>query len=301
MRTRLPLGVKLRDLRIDNDLTIKELSEKTGISKSSLGDYESIDDSNMKSIDMFSLITLAKFYGVSTDYLLGLEDNLKHKNTDISDLHLSDDAIDELKSGKFNNHLLCDIITHPDFLELIEKCEIYVMGQVSQQINMINAHVLLLRTQMEILRRNSRPQSDRGIYEKAADEMFIDETDYFSYQTRDALMHILTDLREEHIKEPENLQFDEKSVFPKMSDEELKDYYAHINAYISGKDPSEFKLDLTNLKKSFTLDQFNIAEDALSDEEFDFLYNILLRSPYTYKFSRKHKKRDSLSKKDSSK
>lgn len=34
-----------------------------------------------------------------------------------------------------------------------------------------------------------------------------------------------------------------------------------------------------------------IDEDALTDEEFDFLYDILLRSPYTYKFSRKHKKR----------
>lgn len=62
----------------------------------------------------------------------------------------------------------------------------------------------------------------------------------------------LRDLRIDNdltIKGPENIKFDEKTVFPQLSDEELEEYYKHINAYIDGRDPSEFKLDLTNLKK----------------------------------------------------
>lgn len=54
---------------MERHLTLEQLAEETGISKSALGKYESDD---FKDISPFSIVTLAKFYGVSTDYLLGL-------------------------------------------------------------------------------------------------------------------------------------------------------------------------------------------------------------------------------------
>jgi transcriptional regulator with XRE-family HTH domain len=60
---------KLKDLRVEHGLTLAELSAQTGISSSALGKYEADD---FKDICPFSLKTLAKLYGVSTDYLLGL-------------------------------------------------------------------------------------------------------------------------------------------------------------------------------------------------------------------------------------
>ena len=47
-------------------LTLEELAEQTGLSKSALGKYETDD---YKNISPFAIVTLAEFYGVSTDYL----------------------------------------------------------------------------------------------------------------------------------------------------------------------------------------------------------------------------------------
>lgn len=69
MKCALSIQEKLKDLRVDKDLSLEELALKTGLSKSALGSYESND---YKDISHTAIITLAKFYDVSTDYLLGL-------------------------------------------------------------------------------------------------------------------------------------------------------------------------------------------------------------------------------------
>jgi transcriptional regulator with XRE-family HTH domain len=58
-------------LRSERNLTLEQLAEKTGLSKSALGNYESND---FKDISPFAIVKLSEFYGVSTDYLLGLTD-----------------------------------------------------------------------------------------------------------------------------------------------------------------------------------------------------------------------------------
>ena len=73
-------------------LTLEELAEQTGLSKSALGKYETDD---YKDISPFAIVTLAEFYGVSTDYLLGLAETKNHPNTTLDELHLSDEAIRE--------------------------------------------------------------------------------------------------------------------------------------------------------------------------------------------------------------
>ena len=69
MNITLTIQEKLKDLRVARGLSLEELSAETGISKSSLGKYEADD---YKDISPFNLVKLAQFYGVSTDYLLGL-------------------------------------------------------------------------------------------------------------------------------------------------------------------------------------------------------------------------------------
>ena len=68
MHTKLSISERLKDLRVvDKHLTLEQLAEQTGLSKSALGKYESDD---YKDSSTFALTTLAKFYGVSTDYLM---------------------------------------------------------------------------------------------------------------------------------------------------------------------------------------------------------------------------------------
>ena len=61
---------RLKELRLEKSLTQVELSKKTGISQAGIAKWETGDRS--PSIDC--LIALAKFFKVSIDYLVGLED-----------------------------------------------------------------------------------------------------------------------------------------------------------------------------------------------------------------------------------
>ena len=123
MYVKLSIPERLKDLRVERHLTLEELAEATGLSKSALGSYEADD---YKDISPFSIVTLAEYYGVSTDYLLGVSEMKNHPDTDLAGLHLSDDMMKLLASGKINNRLLCEIATHPDFKRLMVDTEICV-------------------------------------------------------------------------------------------------------------------------------------------------------------------------------
>ena len=88
---------RLWELRKDKGLNLEELSKLTGISKSALGNYEKED---YKEINHGNLITLADFYGVSVDYLLCRTENREQINTPLTELHLNDEMVALLKSGR---------------------------------------------------------------------------------------------------------------------------------------------------------------------------------------------------------
>ena len=96
MQIKLTIQERLKDLRVERGLTLEQLAEQTGLSKSALGKYEADD---FKDISPFSIVTLAKFYGVSTDYLLGMTETKNHPDTELDALHLGDDAIVVLRTG----------------------------------------------------------------------------------------------------------------------------------------------------------------------------------------------------------
>ena len=75
MQVKLIIQERLKDLRVERGLTLEQLAQQTGLSKSALGKYETDD---FKDISPFSIVTLAKFFGVSTDYLLGMTETKNH-------------------------------------------------------------------------------------------------------------------------------------------------------------------------------------------------------------------------------
>ena len=94
MEIRLTFQERLKDLRTERGMTLSDLEKATGISRSSLGKYESDE---CKEVSHASIVTLAKYYGVTSDYLLGLSENKNPANADLSDLHLQDDVIEILR------------------------------------------------------------------------------------------------------------------------------------------------------------------------------------------------------------
>ena len=84
----LSIQERLKDLRVERGLTLEQLAEQTHLSKSALGSYEAED---FKDISHYALIKLAKFYGVTSDYLLGLSKQKITQTPIFADLRLSDD------------------------------------------------------------------------------------------------------------------------------------------------------------------------------------------------------------------
>ena len=65
--------MRIRDLREDRDLTQKEIAEYLHIKQNTYSQYEN----GQRQIPINVLISLAKYYNTSTDYILGLTDSIE--------------------------------------------------------------------------------------------------------------------------------------------------------------------------------------------------------------------------------
>ena len=196
MKCQLSIQEKLKDLRVEKGLSLEELAAETGLSKSALGSYETNDH---KDISHTAIIALAKFHGVSADYLLGLSENRDECSSDISEMKLDDDAIGILKSGNINNRLLCEIIKHPDFWKFMSDMEIYVDSLAEMQIRNLNSFVALIRSKIQM--RDQITDSEHYLRTLKACE--INEDDYFSRLICEDITSIAKDIKESHRRDVE--------------------------------------------------------------------------------------------------
>ena len=187
----LSIQERLKDLRVERGLTLGQLAEQTGLSKSALGSYETED---FKDISHYALIRLAKFYGVTADYLLGLSEMKNHPNADLADLRLSDDMIELLKSGRVDNSILCELAAHPDFPRLMADLEIYVNGVAVKQVQTVNAIVDTMSA--TIMKQYNPGLTDPQLRQLVA--AHIDDDSFCRYVIQQDINSIALDLREAH-------------------------------------------------------------------------------------------------------
>lgn len=74
-------GEKLKRLRIENNLTQKQLAERIGLATSAISSYES--GNRYPTYDVMA--KFARIFHVSTDYLIGVEDSRKLELTGLSE------------------------------------------------------------------------------------------------------------------------------------------------------------------------------------------------------------------------
>ena len=205
----LTIQERLKDLRVECGLTLEQLAEQTHLSKSALGSYEADD---FKDISHYALIKLAKFYGVTADYLLGLTETKNHPNADLADLRLSDDMIELLKSGRLDNSLLCELATHSDFPRLMAELEIYVNGVATKQIQGANAIVDAMSA--TIMKRHNPGLTDPQLRQLIT--AHINEDSFCRYVIQQDINKIALDLREAH----------KDDFFSVPEDNPLEDFFA---------------------------------------------------------------------------
>ena len=255
MNTTLTIQEKLKDLRVEHGLTLEQLADQTGLSKSALGKYENDD---YKDISLFAIVTLAKFYHVTTDYLLGVSEQKNHSDTEMSALHLSDDAIDVLKAEKFNHRLLSEILCHHDFQKMMLDTEIYVDRIADMRINDMNAVLQAVR-QMVLMQQG---ETENDLYLRTLELAQVQEDEYFGHVISDDLKLILRDIREAHKK-------DSESAPQTTVADELKENLEAVENFKGSRDE---KLVVLYCK------QLGINYKNLSDEEFRWLIRILKKS-----------------------
>ena len=269
MKVRLTIQEKLKDLRVERGLTLEELEAKVNISKSTLGSYESND---YKDISHTSLMILAKYYGVSVDYLLGFSENRIHQNTALADLHIDDNTVDILSSGRINNRLLCELINHKDFIKLMAHIEIYVDGIANMQIQNLNTLVDTVRK--SIIEKYQPSEDDYHL--QILQAAHINDDEYFSHMVSDDLHDIIKDIREAHKKDSDT------APETTIANELKKDL----------EDATKFKGSIQEKQAVLYCKRLGINYNKLSTEEFQTLIKILnksslLKSPMNKKKKRK--------------
>lgn len=259
---------RLWELRKDKELNLEELAQLTHISKSALASYESND---YKEINHGNLITLADFYGVSIDYLLCRTENREQVNTPLTELHLSDEMVALLKSGRINNRLLCELATHKDFIKFLADIEVYVDGIASMQIQNLNSLVDTVRH--EIIERYRPGEDDPHL--RILQAAHIEDDEYFSHMIQDDISLIVRDIRAAH-------KSDSESAPPTTIAEELKQDL---------EDVANFKGSPLEKQAALYCKRLGINYNKLSDAEFRQLVHILEKSKFFKSYVSQRKKR----------
>ena len=255
MYIKLTTGERLKDLRVERRLTLEQLAELTGISKSALGSYE-LDESI--ELSPTSVTTLARLYGVSTDYLLGLTETKNHPNTELHELGLSDEMIDVLRSGRINNRLLCELATHPGFRRFLVDMEIFVDRIADMRVHDMNA--VLEATRRAVMEKQDVDADD--LYVRTMELAQVSEEDYFSHVMHNDLDVIARDIRDRHRKDTTTADTASPAA----------DAAARLQEAMRYEGSAEEK------QARLFLSQLGIDYDKLTQEEFVSLIGILKKS-----------------------
>ena len=122
MARELTPGERIDLLREQKGWKQAELAERIGVHPSQIS---RIKTGNTASISSDILIALSKEFGVSTDYILGLTPISAPKNSDISELGLSEVAVRKLLDRSINTDVLNRLMEHKDFPFLLKLIQIY--------------------------------------------------------------------------------------------------------------------------------------------------------------------------------
>ena len=244
MKCKLSIQEKLKDLRIERGLSLQELSEQTGLSRAALGNYETDD---YKEITHKAIVILADFYGVTSDYLLGLTENREQHPFAVDELGLDDRTVDLLKSGKLNVRLICEMMKHPEFINFLSDLEIYVDNLAGMQIR--NMNTMIEQTRMR-LQNSGIPDSDH--YMKTLEAASINEDNYFNNLLGNDIAKIAKDLRDTHGKDADTGDqitpvedmlgtFDELRKADNATQSQMVMYSKLFKINFTKMDPYEFK------------------------------------------------------------
>lgn len=255
MVVQLTIAERLKDLRVEYKLTLEQLAEQTGLSRSALGKYASEDCGD---INHYAIKKLARFYDVSADYLLGMTEQKNHSDVDVASIHLSDEVLKLLRSGKINNRLLCEMMIHPKFRQLMADMEIVVDRIADMRIQDMN--MVLEGARQKVIEKYSPDDAD--VYMRTLEVAQVAESDYFSHIVHEDMDEILTTIREKHREDTDTAN----ATTP--AQDSVK---AYVNSIMTQQD------EKTMILKQLCA-QLQIPEEKITEEEYRAFRSVLKKS-----------------------
>jgi len=126
---------RIQDLLKEKDMTQEQLAKAINISVSTLNRYIS---GQTDKISTENVIAIAKVFGVTTDFLLGLTNIPYNTNYDIEALGLSADAAKNMLTKQFDMITLNVLLNHPDFITLVRQLSKLRDGTLADSMVMTN-------------------------------------------------------------------------------------------------------------------------------------------------------------------
>jgi len=261
MKNQLSIQEKLWDLRRDHDYKLEEVAAAVNVVPATISKYENKEN---KEYNIVTLNKLAEFYGVSLEWLVGNTEVRTSSLTHIDELMLDDETIELLKSGRFNNRLLCEIIKHPDFVKLMTDTEIYVDGIATMQIKNMNDWLDAVR--LQIIQQKNPDAND--LYLKVLESSHIQEEEYFFHTIHSEWDNIIRTIREDHEHAAESAPIER----PMSNDKKVQRFLQTL----------KFKSNPIEEFWRFFCDEMQIPFDHLSVDEHKVMKDVFKRSKLLY-------------------
>ena len=119
----IPVGdprKRVQDLLLEKGASQATLAKEAGIPESTLSRFMK---GKVQSLSHTNVIAIARYFNVSTDFLLGLTNIPYRTNYQIDELGLSADAAEKLYKGEMSGKVLSQLLEHPKFSLLMYQIE----------------------------------------------------------------------------------------------------------------------------------------------------------------------------------
>ena len=195
----------LKDFRYQagqEKITLRELGEALDVPFTTLAGYEA-DGTN---VPANIIVKYADYFDVSADFILGRTQIRKSTTASLDDLHLSEKALDKLRSQKDTPWIYSEIIENDKFDELTLDAAIYASGYLDQSIYAFNAYWKSGRDRILEEYPDKKDAKEVRIMENS----LIDQGMYFAMRDESLWQEILKDLREKHRKDADSFDIEQQ-------------------------------------------------------------------------------------------
>lgn len=235
------VGQRITELREDRFVTRRDLARNLQISESQLSRIES---GKTETVSSDILIGIAKFFRVSTDYILGISP-LKENTLILSDLRLTETACMKLAQKEINGDTLSRLMAHKDFGRLIKSADAYLYDTNAEGIAFRND---MLRMYATMARDHAADYENADEVRRSANPVLAARTGAHELEISDIqnlTMRILKETKATIEKE----KIAENPILRKFANQEFEEKLRQIteqaNAINDAKERLDFVVDQT--------------------------------------------------------